>query len=174
MDAYFRIFLAIYVMLYVSLYVYYGKTKPKTYYQCQLEFFLTKLPTPFSSALFWALNYFVRFIFINIPDKSSGIWSPRRKPDSPRKLVTRITIVLNHPSRDFPPHMLLQQGLVRTPGAPLAPAQRVCEDRSPDVGHEFGPSRSPHLRAAVLLHTPKTFKHGEYFLDLCFLFLIFF
>ena len=122
--------------------------------------FSTKLPTPFSSTLSRALNYFVRFIFINIPDKSSRIWSLRRKPDSPRKLVTRITIVLNHPSRDFTPNVLLQQGLVRTPGAPLAPAQRVGEDRSPDAGHELGPSRSPHLRAAVLLHAPKTFKHG--------------
>ena len=122
--------------------------------------FSTKLPTPFSSTLSLALYYFVRFISINIPDKSSRIWSLRRKPDSPRKLETRITIVLNHPSRDFPPHVVLQQGLVRTPGAPLAPAQQVGEDRSPDAGHELGPSRSPHLRAAVLLHAPKTFKHG--------------
>ena len=134
--------------------------------------FSTKLPTPFSSTLSRALNYFVRFISINIPDKSSRIWSLRRKPDSPRKLVTRITIVLNHPSRDFTPNVLLQQGLVRTPGAPLAPAQRVGEDRSPDVGHELGPSRSPHLRAAVLLHAPKTFKHGGRLLILCLLFLI--
>ena len=77
--------------------------------------------------------------------------------------MTRITIVLNHPSRDFPPHMLLQQGLVRTPGAPLAPAQRVGEDRSPDVGHELSPGGSPNLSAAVLLHAPKTFKHGGRF-----------
>ena len=86
--------------------------------------------------------------------------------------MTRITIVLNHPSRDFTPNVLLQQGLVRTPGAPPAPAQRVGEDRSPDVGHELSPGGSPHLRAAVLLHAPKTSKHGKSFLMICLSFLI--